>query len=140
MLIKLVNGVPVSYSIGQLRQDNPQVSFPAEISNATLAEYDVYPVIETQAPPYDSDTQYAVQNVQLIGADWTQVWEVLTLPEDQAANNIRSRRNMLLQETDWMALSDNVMTPEWASYRQQLRDITSQAGFPYEVIWPIKPE
>jgi hypothetical protein len=51
----------------------------------------------------------------------------------------RSKRDRLLSDTDWMALSDNTMTPEWASYRQALRDITDQTGFPYSVIWPTKP-
>jgi len=51
----------------------------------------------------------------------------------------RSKRNRLLSDTDWMALSDNTMTPEWASYRQALRDITEQEGFPYSVTWPTKP-
>jgi len=50
-----------------------------------------------------------------------------------------SKRNRLLSDTDWMALSDNAMTPEWASYRQALRDITGQADFPYSMIWPTKP-
>jgi len=35
---------------------------------------------------------------------------------------------------------DYTMTPEWATYRQALRDITAQEGFPYEVVWPPKPE
>jgi len=50
-----------------------------------------------------------------------------------------SKRNRLLSDTDWMALSDNAMTTEMASYRQALRDITGQAGFPYSMIWPTKP-
>lgn len=53
---------------------------------------------------------------------------------------VRNQRERLLSATDWMALSDNTMTPEWAAYRQALRDITAQEGFPYSVIWPTKPE
>jgi hypothetical protein len=56
------------------------------------------------------------------------------------AEFIRNQRNRLLSGTDWMALSDNTMTPAWASYRQALRDITAQEGFPYSVVWPTKPE
>ena len=63
----------------------------------------------------------------------------LTAEPSRLALTIRNKRDQLLKETDWMALSDNTMTPEWASYRQALRDITGQAGFPYEVIWPTKP-
>jgi len=54
--------------------------------------------------------------------------------------DIRDQRERLLSDTDWMALSDNTMTPEWASYRQALRDITAQEGFPFSVVWPAKPE
>jgi len=58
---------------------------------------------------------------------------------DRQASDVRNQRERLLSATDWMALSDNTMTPEWASYRQALRDITEQEGFPYSVIWPTKP-
>ena len=58
---------------------------------------------------------------------------------ERLASDMRGQRDQLLKETDWMALSDNTMTPEWASYRQALRDITAQEGFPYDVTWPTKP-
>lgn len=54
-------------------------------------------------------------------------------------DEILDQRERLLSATDWMALSDNTMTPEWAAYRQALRDITEQTGFPYSVTWPTKP-
>jgi len=58
---------------------------------------------------------------------------------ERLSEEIRNQRNRLLSDTDWMALSDNTMSPAWASYRQALRDITAQEGFPYSVIWPAKP-
>jgi hypothetical protein len=141
MFIRLTNGVPTAYTIGQLRRDNPQVSFPKDIPAETLASFGVYTVNELPKPDYDERIYYLKQSdFYQVDGRWQVHYYPEQLPEDQAANNIRSHRNILLQETDWLALSDNVMTPEWASYRQQLRDITSQAGFPYEVIWPIKPE
>lgn len=54
-------------------------------------------------------------------------------------NDMRGKRNKLLAETDYLALSDNTMTSEMQTYRQALRDITSQAGFPTNVTWPTKP-
>ncbi len=48
------------------------------------------------------------------------------------------RRNLLLQ-TDVWALADRTMTAEQTAYRQALRDITSQAGFPTNITWPTKP-
>lgn len=57
---------------------------------------------------------------------------------------VRSKRNVLLQETDWIVIKSyergQNIPAEWELYRQALRDITTQAGFPYSVVWPIKPE
>lgn len=58
---------------------------------------------------------------------------------DRKAEAIRTERNKLLSETDWRASSDLVLSDSWKSYRQELRDITSQPTFPDEVIWPTKP-
>jgi hypothetical protein len=52
----------------------------------------------------------------------------------------RSKRDVLLSETDWWATSDRTMTAEQTAYRQALRDITDQAGFPTDITWPTKPE
>ncbi len=58
---------------------------------------------------------------------------------DRAAAEVRHERNSLIAETDYLALSDNTMTSEMQTYRQALRDIPSQAGFPTNVTWPTKP-
>lgn len=52
---------------------------------------------------------------------------------------VRLERNKLLAETDYLALSDNTLSSDMAAYRQALRDITSQSGFPASVTWPTKP-
>ena len=52
---------------------------------------------------------------------------------------IRAERNSLLADTDYLALSDNTLSTDMATYRQSLRDVTSQAGFPTDVTWPTKP-
>ena len=52
---------------------------------------------------------------------------------------MREFRNNFLTETDWWATSDRTMSAEQTAYRQALRDITAQSGFPNEVIWPTKP-
>jgi len=71
---------------------------------------------------------------------WTQGWDVSNLSVEDAERNIRSHRDNLLQQTDWMALSDNTMTPAWITYRQALRDLTAQPGYPFAIEWPTKPE
>jgi hypothetical protein len=53
---------------------------------------------------------------------------------------IRSKRNSLIASTDWWGSSDRTMTAEETAYRQALRDVPSQAGFPADVTWPTKPE
>ena len=53
---------------------------------------------------------------------------------------IRSKRNSLIASTDWWAASDLTMTAEQTAYRQALRDVTTQAGFPANVTWPTEPE
>lgn len=141
MFIRIINGVPEAYTVRDLCRDNPQTSFPKDVPSDMLAAYGVYPVRRVSAPPYNELTQsIRLLTPAQIEEQWTQQWEVVELPESMASENISDARNRLLQKTDWMALSDNTMTPEWASYRQALRDITSQEGFPYSVIWPNKPE
>ena len=73
--------------------------------------------------------------------DWLEENGFVRAPKsaDDLAAEIRAERGLRLSETDWMALSDNTMTPEWASYRQALRDLTAQEGFPHTVEWPNKP-
>ena len=59
---------------------------------------------------------------------------------EQLAERERHRRDSLLQETDVWALSDRTMTQAQIDYRQALRDVTSQEGFPETITWPEKPE
>ena len=51
----------------------------------------------------------------------------------------RMRRDALLAETDWWAMSDRTMTQAEIDYRQALRDVPAQAGFPENITWPTKP-
>jgi hypothetical protein len=53
---------------------------------------------------------------------------------------VRTKRNGLLKDCDWTQVSDAPVDKQaWTTYRQALRDITEQAGFPTDVIWPVKP-
>ena len=158
------------YSVGQFRRDNPQTSFPKVIPDTILRRHGVFPVEELGKPAYDplvqtlnrdamphkevirlkteedatdpitGEVDQAQVGQPIYGNKWLIGYTVENKPQDQAEDAVRNRRNKLIADTDWMALSDNTMTPEWASYRQALRDITEQEGFPYSVIWPTKPE
>ncbi len=52
---------------------------------------------------------------------------------------MRSERNTCLFKTDWCASSDVIMSDDMTTYRQALRDITDQDGFPTNITWPTKP-
>lgn len=58
---------------------------------------------------------------------------------DRKAEEVREERNQLLSETDWMSGSDVTMSTAWRTYRQALRDVPSQEGFPNDITWPTKP-
>ncbi len=140
MFVHIANGASEIYTIGQLRRNNPNISFPARIPAATLAEYDVYEVTATQQPSYDSDTHIATQAVELVDGVWVQVWVVKPLPQEQAEANIRLIRGNKLTESDWTQVADAPVDKHaWAKYRQALRDVPLQPGFPYSAIWPEQP-
>ena len=145
MHLKLTNGVPAKYTLGQLRRDNPQTSFPKLIPDELLASYDVYPYTRPKPDEYDSLTWRLIDDefVNVNGA-WMLPYKLEALPLDQAERNIRSRRDGLLQDTDWIVVKSyergQNIPAVWEMYRQALRDITDQTGFPYSVIWPTKPE
>lgn len=96
-------------------------------------------------------TQY-IENGQIIdmppkpdGAAYfdydTKQW-VLDYPAQEDA--VKKQRDHLLYQSDWTQIPNNPLTSEkqqqWAVYRQQLRDITSQSGYPFNVVWPVQPE
>ena len=60
------------------------------------------------------------------------------------AESVRSQRTQLLKDSDWTQLDDtpfdNAKKMAWANYRQALRDIPDQAGFPWDIQWPTQPE
>lgn len=68
--------------------------------------------------------------------------EYIDLGDEHAWQEIREKRNNLLQECDWTQLADSPLSEQvkaqYVVYRQLLRDIT-EAISPEEVIWPIKP-
>ena len=58
----------------------------------------------------------------------------------EQAKSVRTSRNDKLKECDWTQITDaTVDKPAWATYRQALRDITAQAGFPWTITWPDAP-
>lgn len=60
------------------------------------------------------------------------------------SNEIKKKRQELLLNSDWTQFPNSPLTVEqqtaWATYRQDLRDITTQSGYPLNVIWPTPPQ
>jgi len=144
MHLKLTSGTPAKYTLGQLRRDNPQTSFPKLIPDDLLASYDVYPYTRPAVPDYESLSHRLTDGAfEQVNGAWSLPYVVEQLPQDQAERNIRSRRDSLLQQTDWVVIMHTEkgtnIPLQWEVYRQALRDITAQAGFPYSVEWPTKP-
>jgi hypothetical protein len=62
------------------------------------------------------------------------------MKDAEQAASIRSSRNDKLKDCDWTQIADSTADKAvWATYRQALRDITAQAGFPWTIDWPVAP-
>lgn len=62
------------------------------------------------------------------------------MKDAEQAKSVREQRKTKLTECDWTQVIDApVDQPAWATYRQALRDITAQAGFPWTIEWPVQP-
>lgn len=144
MYARIEDGALVEWPIVNLRQRLPQVSFAEVINNDNLPEGFVY-VPNAVVPTYDTETHSIVlSDPTLVDAIWTQEYTVVTLSEDQIQQNknnkaeqMRQLRDGMLVKSDWSQLPDApVDKAAWATYRQELRDVTSQDGFPYDIVWP----
>lgn len=153
MYVKLTNGSidTYPYSVGKLRRDNPNTSFPKKVPNEVLAEWGVYPVTVEDQPSYTERTQTVSQEATPTGSgsSWTVGWAVANKTaeevqqyDDNVAQSNRSTRDSLLSDSDWTQVADApVDATAWATYRQALRDITSHANWPnlVDADWPTKP-
>lgn len=78
------------------------------------------------------------------GSEWIQepIPVAPAPPEPDLAELARTQRNALLADSDFSQLTDVPLSnrSEWATYRQALRDVPEQAGFPETINWPTKPE
>ena len=102
--------------------------------------------------------QYSMrQGVELIGDKWHikyvlgPIFTGETAAADEAAYKarkdaeraavVRQERSAKLKDCDWTQTADSPVNKEvWATYRQSLRDVPSQEGFPWTITWPTQPE
>jgi hypothetical protein len=101
--------------------------------------------------PQAQPTRYQIafrDGVEQVDGRWFTKYSVADLDDEakaakdaEQAKAMREQRNQKLKDTDWTQVADAPGDKAaWATYRQALRDITSQAGFPWTVNWPAQPE
>jgi hypothetical protein len=100
--------------------------------------------------PQAQPTRYQVafrDGVEQVDGRWFTKYSVADLDDDakaakdaEQAKAMREQRNQKLKDTDWTQVADApVDKAPWATYRQALRDISAQPGFPWTVNWPEQP-
>ena len=125
----------------------------------------VDPVLEGPQATGGTVYQYSVYGgVEQIDGQWFTKWNlgpsffdtedaeghVTTAAENEAnytaakdaeqAKSVRDSRNTKLTESDWTQVADAPVNKDaWATYRQALRDVTAQTGFPWTIDWPVAP-
>lgn len=137
----------------EIYQQFPDTSFPAELQyfNETVLDFGYAPVVPTAPPVTSFDETVEEAEPLLIDGSYVQQWnlraatdEELDQRYEQKAEEVRNKRNQLLADSDWTQIPDAVSAGadqrQWSEYRQQLREITSQPGFPWNVTWPQQPD
>lgn len=151
--IKIEEGRPVGYAV---TEDNLRALFPHHEFPRLFTPDDVRPLgfgmFEwTQIPVAKFPNR--IQDVTpTLGDDgiYYQTWAVVEMTDaekaeaiDKEAAKVRLEREYRLDRSDWSHLPDTPLTQEqrasWAVYRQALRDVPAQAGFPWKFTWPTQP-
>lgn len=150
MFIRLENGAPIGHPVNDynFRTLFPGVSFPKYLTvsdveplNFGLYEYSQQPSLAkyeklVEATPVRSENGIWYQNWHVVEMNTEE-----KLQEDkEKAHMVRQERVFKLASCDWTQLADSPVDGSlWLTYRQALRDVPSQNGFPWEVVWPEQP-
>jgi hypothetical protein len=147
MYLRIVNNeTTYPYSLEKLKEDNPRASFPSEMTELVMNEFNIYEVRQTPKPN-DYTKNISEGTPILVEGVYYQNWEQTNASESEINSRIqikweeiRQIRNELLQECDWTQLNDiaTEIKTAWQSYRQELRDVTTQSN-PFSIVWPVKP-
>lgn len=132
----------------EIKSLHPNTSLPQVWGQSVCDDLGIDPILETPAPAttrFQSANKTGVEQDSL--GNW--VWSWTVTDWDQAAidaatanqaNQVRADRTRRLADSDWTQVADApVDKAVWAVYRQALRDVTLQAGFPWDITWPEAP-
>ena len=119
-------------SIYALRDMYPHASIP-DGGDASMFGWSL--LIETPAP----EQEYGFTVTESTPVNGVQTWDKARLPDSMVAQTVRASRDQLLSECDWTQAKDilDAVSQPWAVYRQALRDLPAQTGFPWSVVWPV---
>jgi hypothetical protein len=128
---------------GDIQNRFPNTSFPIPFVPPVN-----YVVVELTPQPQITYAQNVVEDTpEDNSGSWRQRWSITDATPEQIAQRtedqsqaVRDDRNQRLTFCDWTQLPDSPADHEtWATYRQELRDVTAQPGFPWDVVWPEAP-
>ena len=155
---------------GAIRKLHPNTSLPRVWTADICEFLGIDPVLEAPAPEASGEYKAVNRNgvTQDANGNWVQAYverdmfadyvdeegatvtkasqeEAYTARKnEEAATAVRAERDKLIASCDWMAIkafeAGTTVSAEWATYRQALRDVSAQAGFPLDVTYPTKPE
>jgi len=152
MFIQLEDGQPVGNAVTEdnfrLLFSNISLSWPFVAENIEPMGFGLYD-FSSQPELGTFEKMAEVAPVKGEYGIWRQTWVVEPMNEEeieartkQEWNGVRGQRNFKLASTDWTQIDDTPLTNTdkqlWASYRQALRDITTQAD-PFSIEWPVAP-
>jgi hypothetical protein len=132
---------------GEFRALFPNTSLPQQLTETLINDLGGDVVFEgPQAQPTRYQVGFA-DGVQQIESKWYTKYSVADMDQEaiaakdtEQAKSIRSQRTDKLKDSDWTQVADApVDKAAWATYRQALRDITAQTGFPWTIDWPVQP-
>jgi hypothetical protein len=112
-----------------------------------LAELEANVVLEgPQAQPTRYQTAFR-NGIEEISGQWYTKYSVADMDADartakdaEQAKSVRTQRDEKLKATDWTQVADAPLDKAtWATYRQALRDLTKESGFPWDITWPTEP-
>lgn len=101
MHARIINGAVETYpySIGRLRKDNPNTSFPRTPSDALLAVYDVFPVQRVERPEHHPLKQDLHERTpEYVDGAWRQVWELVDVSPEELARRVEEQHEQLRQQ------------------------------------------
>jgi len=155
---------------GEIRRSMPNTSLPRVWTSSICDSLGIDPVLAAPAPAASGEYKVVSRNgvTQDANNNWVQAYverdmfadyvdeegvtvtkasqeEAYTATKNaEAATAARATRDGLIASCDWMAIKafegGTTVSAEWATYRQALRDVSAQEGFPNDITWPEKPE